>query len=241
MKKIVLVLMFVLAMVLSACTPEQVSAVNEIKSDVLEDVHEQEPDRGYFEGSYIFEGSFDDVSDELWGLLGYIYSSGLEEEYRSFIIKESDSCKAYVVKSNAATPFELVTEIKENVAGFSDIVFQAICGTEAIVFTKDWYMFQSIDLTDYDVVESKKCPLDGDWTDRVIGLTDAFTYWDAVKGGCGADLSPWHICGLESWKTYNLYSGYYDVETNVLATQIDPVTVYRELYGAGDVISLWLE
>lgn len=238
MKKTILLLCIAGALLLTACGIRQAADPSSVhRQEVRESPQAEAAADPYLDGASVSDISpYEDACQFLYLALRDIYDAGTQAEYRSFLIKESDGCKAYVVKSMASSPFELITEIKQHIDGFDDLVFQAIHGESSLVFTEDSYWFISVDGT-----RSAETPLGDTWLEKNPALYDAFLDWDTRENHSGADMSPWTICCEDSWKRYTLSWGYYDTDTNCLVGPAGDVTVYKELYSAGDVIYFLLD
>lgn len=260
MKKSICLLLLVL--VLTGCTSKTGEAVTpndsqttaeksmedmkteaEETESLLDTSEESSDSKDIFEDAYICSGDLQKVYDYTWKALGHVYSLGLQDEYRTVIIKDKNY-GVLIYKSNACTPFELVSELKHNYAGFGDIKFQAIYDTTAFVFTDESYYYQMVDGT-----KSRKEYWPDSWLEKNSEIYDEFQDWNRRTNNSGADMSPWQVVDDATWSVWNLYRGsfVYDPEhlvnepgasMDTLTISSAPVTVYTELYTAGDIIYL---
>ena len=255
MKKITLAFILALALTLSACGAT--SSVSEGKTDSSVDglrkelevsesiLNEDTEDNktNIFEDAYCCSGDIQKVYDYTWKSLSQIYSMGLQEEYRT-VVMEDKNYGVLIFKSQASTPFELISELKHNYAGYQNTEFQAIYDDTAMVFTDEYFYYQYVDGT-----KSQKDYWSEGWLDKNSEIYDEFLDWSRRTGNSNADVSPWQVIDDEDWTVWNVNRGSFVFDPEHLENEVgasmdtlvfssSSVTVYSELYGAGDIVNL---
>lgn len=273
MKKLALAICLVSSLMLTACSqvktetgPAAVDNLPQTETVIEESSepeeldwetrgHNEDKKEGWFKDAYIFKS---DNADEIYRktdeALSEIYSKGLESEYRTifFYYPDKNAWNVYIVKSLAASPFDLYVELKDNKAMFDKMVIVANSeeSPAQIALDKDVYWQAVIEGPDYDpatksakgtnwdIVQSKKTAYDCEDYQKNAVIYDLFTSWERqYKGICDAQ---WQMIDND---TYNMEPWGFDMWTAQWSPDRStgdfgqvPVTVYTELYTAGNIL-----